>query len=192
MPSKSLLERGFKSKAEKIAEEYRAELGISKFDALDAFALAEHLNVSVFTVDDAFDDKSSPHYISMSDTTKFSAMWMPNEDGDKIIIHNANHSKYRQQSNVMHELAHIIRGHKVPEAHAKLCAQYNLHYFNTLHEQEAKHLGGCLQITTPGLLWALKRFTEDQISEYYCASIEMVKYRIGVSGANRIRTYQNK
>lgn len=191
MPSKSLFPRGFMAEAERLGERYRSELGISKFDPLDAFALADHLGVPVFSVEDAYrDNTQDPNYRVLSDPSRFHAMWMPNEDGDRIIIHNINQSKNRQQSNIMHELAHIIRNHEIPSAMAVLCADFGLHYYNPLHEQEAKYLGGCLQITKPGLLYALKRFTVEEISERYTASIEMVNYRIGVSGVKNIRAKQ--
>ncbi len=191
MPSKSLFPRGFMAAAERMGEQYRTELGISKFDPLDAFALAKHIDIPVFSVEDAYKDNfQDPSYTLLSDTSKFHAMWMPNEDGDRIIIHNANQSKNRQQSNIMHELAHIIRNHEIPTAYAILCADFGLHCYNPIHEQEAKYLGGCLQITKPGLLWALKHFTVEEISERYTASIEMVNYRIGVSGVKKIRGYR--
>lgn len=185
MPSKSVLPRGFKAEAERIAESYRQSINLSKFDPLDAFVLAEHLDIDVFSVDDIFSNMPDhPHYSTMSDTTKFSAMWSLNTHGSKIIIHNTNHSGHRQQSNLMHELSHIIRKHEIPEEQAKLCAKFGMHYYNPLHEQEAKYLGGCLQITRPGLLWALKRnYSVEQISRYFNASVEMVKYRLGVTGA---------
>lgn len=184
MPSRTLLKHGFKAEAERIAERCRQELGISKFDPLDAHQLAGHLNVDIFTVDEIFGDQTShPNYSRMIDPDRFSAMWMPNNLGDKIIIHNDRHSYYRQQSNLMHELAHIIRDHTVPNESAKLCAQLGLHYVNPLHEQEAKYLGGCLQITRPGLQWGIKNLvTAEKISEHFAASIEMVKYRLGISG----------
>jgi Zn-dependent peptidase ImmA (M78 family) len=183
MPSKSVLKRGFKTEAEQIAEHYRQELGISKFDPLNAFYLAEHLNIPIFSVAEVFDDeKSHPDYLVLAETEKFHATWMTNEDGDKIIIHNTNHSDYRQQSNIMHELAHIIRKHEIPDEIRKLLLPLNLHYYNPLHEQEAKYLGGCLQITRPGLQWAIKRMTEDEISAYYKASVDMVRYRLNISG----------
>lgn len=183
MPSKSVLKRGFKAEAERLAEQYRGELNLSKFDPLDAFLLAKHLEIPIFSVEEAFEgDKNNPHFSIMSNTSLFSAMWMPNEDGDKIIIHNANHSYYRQQSNIMHELAHIIRKHEMPEETAQLCWLFNLHYYNPVHEQEAKYLGGCLQITRAGLLWAVKTHSEEQISKYYNASSEMVRFRLNATG----------
>ncbi|MGF7041665.1 Zn-dependent peptidase ImmA (M78 family) [Mucilaginibacter lappiensis] len=187
MPSKSVLARGFMAEAERISEGCRKDLGISKFDPLDAFKLAEHLQVDVFTVDEIFGDQTDhPDYSRMIDPDKFSAMWTPNVHGEKIIIHNDRHSRFRQQSNLMHELAHIIRKHTVPPESAVLCAQFGLHYFNPVHEQEAKYLGGCLQITRPGLQWGLKHLaTVEGISDHFCASVDMVKYRIGITGVSK-------
>lgn len=183
MPSKSVLKRGFTTEAETIAVYYRQELGISKFDPLDAFHLAKHLEIPIFSLDEVFkEQKSHRAYAILSDPREFNATWMKNEDGDKIIIHNSNHSQYRQQSNIMHELAHVIRKHEIPEEILRLSLPLNLHYYNPLHEQEAKYLGGCLQITRPGLQWAVKRMSQQEISDYYKASMEMVTYRLNVSG----------
>jgi len=186
MPSKSVLERGFKAEAERIAEHYRQELAISKFDPLDAFDLAELLDIPIFSVDDVFGDRrSGADYWALSDTIKFHATWMKNEDGDKVIIHNTNHSLYRQQSNIMHELAHIIRKHEIPQGLLSLQMPFNLHYYNPLHEQEAKYWGGCLQITRSGLQWAIKNMHESEMSDYYKASSEMVRYRLNITGVKK-------
>lgn len=189
MASKSLLERGFKARAERLSESFRSELGISKFAPLDAFDLAKHLKISIFSVLELKDDLQHKDYARLSDPSKFSAVWMPNSENEKIIIHNNFHSKKRQQSNLMHELAHIILGHEIPDEQAKLCFLLGLHYYNQVHEEEAKHLGGCLQITRPGLLWALKKGdSEIEMSEYFNASTEMVSYRLRVTGVLRQRS----
>lgn len=188
MASKSLLERGFKAKAERLSESFRNELAISKFDPLDAFDLAKHLKIQVFSVFELKDDLKPEDYARLSDPGKFSAMWMPNSDNEKIIIHNNFHSKKRQQSNLMHELAHVILGHEIPAEQARLCFLLRLHYYNPVHEEEAKYLGGCLQITRPGLLWSVKKGdSEAEISEYYVASTEMVSYRLRITGVLRQR-----
>lgn len=178
---------GFKSKAEKIAVQLRVELGISPFKPLSASTLAKHLEIPIFTVEEAFcDDKNHPAYPVLSDTSKFNALWMPNEDGERIIIHNSNHSLYRQQSNLMHELAHIILDHSIPEEIGKVCMLYNLHYYNKQHEAEAKFLGACLQLTKPSILWVKKNnWSEEQISKYYTASNEMVRFRCNAIGNYR-------
>lgn len=190
MPSKSVLKYGFKADADRLSETYRAELSVSKFDPLDAFKLAAHKEVSIITVDEFAEHLTSGQMAILRNTSKFSAMWMPTADGEKIIIHNNHHSEKRQQSNIMHELAHILLGHEIPAEAAMLCVLTGLHYFNTQQEQEAKFLGGCLQITRPGLLWAMKRnFSDEQISNYFNASLEMVNYRKKITGVLFQRRY---
>jgi Zn-dependent peptidase ImmA (M78 family) len=177
-----------------MSESYRQKLGISKFDPLDAFKLADHLQIPIYTVEEIFSDcLHDPAFSIMRDPAKFSAVWGFDEDGDKIIIHNIHHSAYRQQSNLMHEIAHILLNHQIPDAIRSMLLPFNLHYYNPLHEQEAKYLGGALQLTRPGLQWALKRsFSEKQISEYFSASAEMVKYRLNVTGVLRQAFYKNR
>ena len=183
MPSSFKFKYGFKAKAERLSEQFRKELGISKFDPLDALLLAKHLAIPVATVDDFINDLPHTSLTTLRDTAKFNAMWMMNEDSDKFIIHNNYHSLKRQQSNLMHELSHVILNHEISSDVVQLCFLTGLHYFNVQQEQEAKFLGGCLQIPRPGLLWALKRnLSEEQISDYYNASLEMVMYRLKISG----------
>lgn len=190
MPSNFVFKYGFKAKAERLAEQYREELGFSKFSPLDAFVLAKHLDISIAAVDDFENDLPDSFLRTLRDTSKFSAMWMANEDSDKFIIHNNYHATKRQQSNLMHELAHVILQYEISEEAARLCFLTGLHYFNKEQEQEAKYFGGCLQITRPGLQWALKRnFTDQKISDYYNASIEMVNYRLNISGVLIQRSY---
>ena len=192
MAAKSLYRYGFQAQAERFSEEYRAKLGISKFSPLDAFALAEYLNVPILSVDEFQGEISDEQLAKLRDTSQFSAMWMPNSEGVKLIVHNDYHSAKRQQSNLMHELAHIILKHQISEEAAKLCFLYGLHYFNAEQENEAKFLGACLQITRPGLLWALKKeYTIEQISDYFNASIEMVQFRLNKSGVNKQRSYMS-
>lgn len=185
MPGKSLYRYGFKEEANRYAERYRAEMNISKFDPLDAFAMADHLCIPIFEIDDFETNLSQSDFERLKDPDHFNAMWMPNCAGEKIIIHNNHHSVKRQQSNLMHELAHIILGHEISKEAAMLCAVYGLHYFNQQQELEAKFLGSCLQITKPGMLWAIKRKNIEQISDYYNASVDMVQFRANSLGLAR-------
>lgn len=192
MASKSFLKRGFKAEAERISERYREEVGVSKFDPLDAFALAKHLEIPVISIEE-LNELPEEHLNRLKEPSTFSAIWMPNEDGDKIIIHNTKHSPKRQQSNLMHELAHIIRRHEIPDDIARLCLLLNLHYYNKEQEEEAKYLGGCLQITRAGLQWALNRnFTKEEIADYFNASLEMVIYRLNTTGVLIQRSYYSR
>jgi Zn-dependent peptidase ImmA (M78 family) len=191
MAKVNVLRKGFKSEAERKAEFYRAELKLSKFAPLDAFKLAEHLDVLVAGISEVLPASEIKKLNKSSSQDKFSALLMKNVDNDPLIIHNDSDSKFRQQSNIMHELAHFICGHEIPEEIINLNLPGNLRYFNQVHEEEAKYLGSCLQITKVGLLWKTKhRHTLEEISEYYCASIDMVRFRLNASGVLAIRNQQ--
>jgi Zn-dependent peptidase ImmA (M78 family) len=187
--SNSNLPYGYKAEAEKIAEQLRAQMGLSKFSPLDAFNLAEHLDIPICPINQLLDPAEVE---KMKATTngkiKFSALWMLNCDGDKIILHNPFHSPCRQQSDMMHELAHIVRKHEVNDEIKKLSALFKMRPLDPIHEAEAVYLGGCLQIPRPGLMWRLKENdTYQQIADYYGACLEMVHYRVKVTGVEKQR-----
>jgi len=198
MSKNSLLPRGYKAEAERIAEKMRSEMNISKFDPIDCFELAKHLNTLVYTVSEICELGLSSAFAqkligTINTPSKFSALLIPNEDGDNVIIHNNLHSPFRQQSNIMHELAHVIRRHKVSEEKRKIAIQFNLRINNPLHEEEAKYLGGCLEITRAGLLYTLKRnYSIEDMSNYFSASTDMVNYRINSTGVRKQMSYSAK
>lgn len=190
--SKSIFPYGFKAAAERIGVEQRTKMELGATDPLDAFVLAENLRIEVRAFTEVLGEKEVHHLMYPANAAQeISAFWMHNCDGDPIILFNPVHSPRRQQSSVMHEIAHILRGHTCPEEMRRLCVQLNLQYYNKVQEEEAKYLGGCLQITREGLLWALRKgYSASQISEYYNASEEMVQFRLNATGAQRQRSYE--
>jgi hypothetical protein len=42
-------------------------------------------------------------------------------DGPELIIHNDSHSLQRTESNIMHELAHVLLEHEMGEFESSLC-----------------------------------------------------------------------
>lgn len=177
---KTNLPRGFTSVAETLAENFRKELNIHPCGQMCGFKLASHLGVSVCEASDYGFDSSKIDCLA-----GWSGLYLINSFGEKIIIYNSSHPSGRQQSTIMHELAHIIRGHSfrtdtiIPELPF-------LRSYDPLHESEAEYLGASLQITRKGLVWAVKRnMSVEQIAEYYKASTEMVNYRLRISGVAR-------
>jgi Zn-dependent peptidase ImmA (M78 family) len=180
---------GFKTKAEVIAESCRSEMGLPAESALDAYQLASHLGILVQSVDQILNESDALKLIgTRSNPVEFSALCMKNCDGDKIIIYNPNHSLPRQQSDLMHEIAHILRKHEMAEEVKQLLGKVNLRSFDHFQEEEAEILGGCLQITRKGLLWAMyQNYTYQQMADYFKASLDMVKYRIFSTGVEKQR-----
>jgi Zn-dependent peptidase ImmA (M78 family) len=190
--SESILPRGFKTKAENLAVEYREKLSVHPCGPLPSRKLAEYLEVPVHCVSNIVEDENDLELImGVEGMARFSAVHFKNADGTNIILHNGSHSPARQESNIMHELAHIICGHCVPKEYLDIPIAFGMRYFNEQQEEEAKFLGGCLQISRPGLLLSVKRgMSHQETAEYFNASIEMVKYRMQITGVEKQRFYR--
>ncbi len=192
MAKTSLLPWGFKAKAEKIAIEFREKLELKKHDPLCGLILAEHLSIPVYSPEEFLPPGTDMNDLvgSKSKDNGWSALTMITGTNKKIIIHNHLHAPTRTQSNLMHELAHVICDHKHPETQRNIALPFFMRDYDKQHEEEANYLGSTLQITREGLLWALKKRMEiAEIAEHYNASEKMVNLRINATGVKRQLSY---
>lgn len=179
------LRRGFKADAEKLAKEYREKLNIHPCAPLCAFKLAEHLEIVVYKAIEFVNSIEHINLLSGANGQKceWSALTMVSASGRQIIIHNHFHSEARQQSDMMHELAHIICDHKHDQKEYDFELPIGMRSYNHIQEEEAKCLGATLQLATPCLLWANKRnMTHEEIANHFNSSMDMVKYRMNMTG----------
>ncbi|AEA44965.1 ImmA/IrrE family metallo-endopeptidase [Fluviicola taffensis] len=182
---KNSFKKGFKTWADKKSIELRKDLGLNSNDALCAFDLIAHLNIPLFVPQD-FKELDTKHLDELLGNGKehWSAVTIPLKNDKYLIIHNPEHSAQRQQSNLMHELAHVICDHKVDPKIEETGLAGMLRHHDQEQENEAIWFGGCLQLPREALIWALKKsMTNNEIAEHFNASVEMVRYRIGVTGA---------
>ena len=189
MAKNGILRRGFKSEAERLAEKYRKELGIHPCGALCAFALAEHLSIPVHSATDILKEVQYIDLLSGQNgmPNEWSALTMPTAQGHQIIIYNPYHSTARQQSDIMHEIAHVICKHTRSQSKYDFEIPMGMHEYDEVQEEEAKCLGSTLQLAKPCLLWARKRsMTTDEVALHFIASTEMVQYRTNMLGLNSI------
>lgn len=177
--------RGFKSKAEKIADEYRKVLDIHACAPLCAFKLAEHLKIPIYSATEFLELAECESILKGENgkPSEWSALTMETKQKNQIIIHNPFNSIVRQQSDIMHELAHIICKHERNQQDYPFPIPFGMQGYDEQQEEEAKFLGGALQISKPCLFWARKNQVEiEQIASKYNASIEMVRYRMNITG----------
>lgn len=185
MRSSKKLKRGFKAESERISLSLREAMRLEPYSPLDAFDLANHLKVPIYIPSDFGLSENELEFLL--NQSGWSALTMINERKKKIIIHNNNHSAARQQSNIMHELSHIICEHSnavdLEELHNLVLPTYMREY-NEEQEAEAEYLGACLQLPRESLLWALanQNMSKQMISQHYTASPQMVTYRINATG----------
>ncbi len=176
--------RGFKANAENTSLTLRKELGLKPFEKLCGFDLASHLAIKV-TDPLSVGLPENEANLLMDKSSGWSAVTVEFSDKKKLIIHNILHSRKRQQSNLMHEMAHILCEHEFP----KLCFTDNdlqMRHYSKEQESEAEWLGGSLQLPRQSLLyWLKKDYSLDEIANYFEASKQMVRFRYNVTGLSK-------
>lgn len=166
----------FRKRCESISTEQRNRIGLRAFAPLPARILAEHHSATILSPQE-IPNVEPAQLQALMDSDQWSAGVVCKEP--LWIIHNPRHSLVRQESNLMHELAHILLAHKS----VGFDETTGLPMRRDRDEDEAVFLGGCLQIPRRGLLWAIqKKMSRSQIAEHFVASEQMVCFRSNVTG----------
>lgn len=177
------MKRGFKADAERQSTSLRATLNLRPIDPLPARRLAGHLGYQV-CAPEVIGGMPIPiaDWLSCPDCG-WSACVL-SDDQVKLILYNSSMSVGRQESSLMHELAHLICEH--PSSALDLKGGLSLRRFVKDHEDEAAWLGGCLQLPRQALSHHVRqRRTATQVAEHFSASVEMVTFRYRMSGLQR-------
>jgi hypothetical protein len=192
LPQKKIkYKRGFKKWSDDKAIDLRKNMGLISSAPLCAFELCEHLEIPLLRPENVPGISQELLTVLLKPgETYWSAASIPITDNDYIIIHNPIHSPARQQSDIMHEVAHILCGHVVPPEKKATGLSGFLRNHDEAQENEAEWLGACLQLPRPALLWALKKKMKmEEIGNFFQASVEMVRYRINITGVKKQLAY---
>lgn len=185
---------GFKKWSDDKAISLRQEMGLYASEPLCAFKLCDYLKIPISTPKEipGMNDELLREVLEKGNRI-WSAASIPINENDSIIIHNPTHSEARQQSNIMHELAHIICEHKVDKNKITSSLSGFLRNYDEIQENEAEWFGACLQLPRPALIYSLKNnLNEDDIALKYNASIEMVRYRINITAVKKQLRYMRR
>lgn len=185
-----MFRRGFKTWCEQTAASLRVKKGMPPYAALHARILAEELAVEIMTPDDLHrlrpDDIGADcvHRLLNDHSASWSAITIPNKE-KPLVIFNPAHSAARQNSDLMHELAHILLAHEPGMTFIDPQSEMALRTHDNLQEQEAAWLSGCLLLPRDALL-RMKRmnWTDERVCREYLVSSEMLRYRLNTSGVN--------
>lgn len=181
-----MLPRGFKSEAERISLQARELVGLPAHSPLPARKLAAAMSVVVAGPRDipGLPDEVVTTML-VDHARKWSGFTFSVEDRP-FIIHNTSHDPERQESDLMHELAHIWRKHKPGRIEPAGRLPFATRSFDPDQEEEAKWLGACFQIPREPLLHFIRRkYDLLQIASYFGSSIEMARYRTNTSGVKQ-------
>jgi|SRR5581483_10644290 len=176
------LDRNTRNWCENEGVRWRKELKLYAYDPLPARLLAQHLKIQVISPMEVPEIDESLLRSLLAEDAGWSALTLPIDQGKHLIIYNPTHAATRYESNVMHELAHLLLGHQPIHFH-RLSGELLVREYRALEEEAAKYLGGCLQIPARGLDWAFQRgMTLQEIAEHFGASVPMVRYRCNMTG----------
>jgi Zn-dependent peptidase ImmA (M78 family) len=178
--------RGFKTWCENTAAGFRRDLNLPADSALDPRALAQHLKIVVWTPNDVvrLGNLAQTHcdQLLIHDESSWSAVTLvlPSR---KIIIVNSSHSPVRQNSDIMHELAHLILEHEPARVDMTSERLMILDTYNKVQEEEADWLSGALLVPRDALLERLKRDPrDDYAASHFNVSKPMIVWRRQVTG----------
>lgn len=175
------MRRGFMAEAKRLADEVRAELGLTPTAPLDPWKLAEHLCVPVLPLS-GFQEvaPNACRVLLGSERSAFSAL-VAFVGSQRVIVQNDAHAMTRQRANIGHELAHILLFHDG----RTLDGQWHLTY-DADQEDEAKWLGGVLLVTDEACLAGCRRdLTLAEAAAELEVSEDLMRWRRNKSGAVR-------
>lgn len=168
---------GFKTRANKIALGVREKVGLSPVDRFEPHVLCRYFDIDLIPMTSLSCDFSS---LAGNDNHVFSAMLV--SAGLKLaIVHNDTHHEFRQRSNICHELAHGLLGHKT-----SVLVHDGQRVHNRQIEEEADFLAGALLMPNEAALYVLSSGLKSRAQSIYGISKPMLDYRLRMSGAQKI------
>ena len=173
---------GFKAESERYAEEFREELNLKSDAPLCPRKLASHLGVPIFGI------RNNP--VLPTEITEYWANH-PNDPFSGLIIsdgcykeihHNDFHHPRRQNSDLAHELAHIILGHDLDIP----IKENGERAYDRNTEEEAKWFGATLLLPKKvTMMTVLNSYSREMIENEFVVSWALYQYRLKVTDTVR-------
>lgn len=180
-----MFRRGFKTWAEEISLRVRSKLKLPDAAPLDPLQLAELLSVLVLPLNELRDMPEDCRRRLINDHSEnWSAITVANGNHHLIVINTA-HAATRRNSDLAHELAHVILGHEPSMMFASPGSGIALRTHNKEQEDEANWLAGCLLLPRDALLSIRRRrLTDEEACREYGVSLAMLRFRVNASGVD--------
>lgn len=176
----------FPAQDENVSAQRRRRLHLQPYDPLEASALAAELGVIAKTPQEI--PGVGPETLRVllhDDPDSWSAVTI-SEGGKDLVILNPSHRGGRPNSNLMHELSHLLLGHKPGQTFISGDGELILSAYNKPQEDEASWLAGALLLPRPALLHIhRRRLPEADVIQRYNVSADMLRYRANVTGVDR-------
>ena len=162
-------------------------MNLQKDSPLNPFEFAKHLNIPLITPE-VLENLSaeSKKILLQEDSSAWSALTICNS-GKHLVIYNSSNAPQRQSSDIMHELSHIIVGHKEQKVIHSQNLNVVMRDYNADQEDEANWLAGALLLPKEALMKIkFNKISESKALKEYCVSKSLLQMRLNLSGVNFI------
>ena len=178
-----VLRRGFKSEAERLVQEFRADLGLSRLEPTDLDGLAELLGVEVIA-GDALIPQSRFEALDEIQADSFSACTFRPSPGRVVVVFNPLSATTRQKSDIAHELAHVLLNHDL--SRIEKLGGITFLSCDPIQEEEAAWLSGSLLLPRDLLTVEVRNELDaEQIAQKHRVSVQMARFRLNATGVLR-------
>ena len=106
------LNRSVKDWCEKEGIRWRRALNLYAYDPLPSRSLAQHLKIAVIGPTQVPGVDEQILLCSLREDAGWSGITLPIGEGKHLILYNPTHSLTRHESDIMHELSHLLFGHQ--------------------------------------------------------------------------------
>lgn len=180
------MRRGFKSQAERLAQDHRVRVGLGPNDRLDPRAFLEGHGFLVWEPADVPGmEPEELHQLTVADPESWSGVTI-NFEESKLIIVNPQHLLGRQANTLMHEWSHIELNHKPNRVDRSENGLLLLSDYPKELEEEADWLAGCMLLPRDGLLHHCRVGLDAQgVANHFGVSRQLATWRIGATGVKR-------
>jgi hypothetical protein len=179
-----MFKRGFKTWCEQTAEATRRQYGMQPWEPLPARTLAESLKATIVTPREL---PALPEDVCGRLLSEHEDIWSAITISTKppLIVYNPAHSEGRQNSDLMHEVAHLLMEHVPGTVYIDPKSRLALRHFDAAQEDQANWLSGCLLLPRAALMRIRQLNYSDALAcEQYMVSSKMLNYRMHTSGVN--------
>jgi len=172
------LRHGFKSEANKVAADLRAELSLDHLAPFEPRVAAKYLDIPVISFDQI---KGCDEALGILRNAGRAVSGLTIFEGSRrMIIYNDYHSPGRVNNTIAHEIAHALLMHSPGPA----LGTHGCRRVNRDLEDEADYLAGVLLLPDAACLHCARLLlTVDEISMRYAVSPQLASYRLNITGA---------
>jgi len=179
-----MFKRGFKAWCEQTAEATRRQRGMQPWEPLRARVLAESLKAIILTPQEL---PALPPAVCRRLLSEHEDIWsaITISTEPPLIVYNPAHSEGRQNSDLMHEVSHLLMEHVPGTVYIDPKSRLALRHFDADQEEQANWLSGCLLLPREALLRIRQLGWPNELAcEQYLVSSKMLSYRMHSTGVN--------